>query len=890
MNNSPNGVVMKRIISIFLLSIMALPLPALGQSKSVLTKSGSETSKKPPVAVQPTSFEIVESFSEGAGAWVRWRMKAETNNAGFFVYRVGKSTQPVSDLIAGASMRDGLPFATGNEYFYFDRQGGIGTSYYVVAMPSAADMVTSRTVASGFVASIDQVKGGEELRAESLRYASGRDLVEKELSLSTELNQEVQSSLITPDPVKHRQVISQPGVKISSKTNGLIRVTRAQLEAAGFNADSNSANWQLFMEGVELPIMIGPNADYIEFIGKPLDTIETDIRAYFLISGKTTGKRIIATVARRPQTSVVSEKYNQTFTFKPRTQYLNGILNGEAENYWGPAIFSTGVNINLLLTGIDRTPGTRSMRINLQGYSTTPHRVEVVLNGTALGAAYGNWHQPYSFDYDLPVDLLLEGNNVLNLKSSWDDPNTPGIDDTNVFDKIEIDFPRKHVAESNVLRFYTDNYRNSKVSGFTTPDIKVFDVTSETETKLITNLPIVETNGTWGPQMPASRGRVYYAVGSSNFAAPLSVVANDPGLIGTPENSGTFLVITHPSLMAQAQAWADYRSGQGIASKVVSIEDIYDEFNYGSLSSDSIKNFLAYAKTNWQVPPQYVLLVGDASYDSRNYVGNGYWNMVPTKLVDTIFTQTASDEALADFNNDGLAEIPIGRAASRTAVGVSTMLSKTIAWENSLTPTSTDRGFLFVYDVTDERTNPPLDFGAISQRVAATLPSTMPKQFIWKNDASSLQTILNAVNEVDPTTPANSGQYLVNWTGHGAAGLWSGSGWFGNSSVSNMTNGANPTIFTSLSCLNAYFVQSADSLAEVLTKAPNGGGVAVWASTGLTTSDVQEVMANRFFLKLGEGSIPRLGDLILDAKGQVVGGNDVRLSWALLGDPMLKVR
>ena len=55
-------------------------------------------------------------------------------------------------------------------------------------------------------------------------------------------------------------------------------------------------------------------------------------------------------------------------------------------------------------------------------------------------------------------------------------------------------------------------------------------------------------------------------------------------------------------------------------------------------------------------------------------------------------------------------------------------------------------------------------------------------------------------------------------------------------------------------------------------------------------ANLQEIMARRFFEKIGQGTIPRLGDVITDAKSTVVGGTDVRLSWALLGDPMLKVR
>jgi hypothetical protein len=66
--------------------------------------------------------------------------------------------------------------------------------------------------------------------------------------------------------------------------------------------------------------------------------------------------------------------------------------------------------------------------------------------------------------------------------------------------------------------------------------------------------------------------------------------------------------------------------------------------------------------------------------------------------------------------------------------------------------------------------------------------------------------------------------------------------------------------------------------------------VIAWASTGRTTADVQEVMAIRFYQKIAEGSIPRVGDLIRDSKTVLPGGSDVRYSWALLGDPMTKVR
>jgi hypothetical protein len=97
-------------------------------------------------------------------------------------------------------------------------------------------------------------------------------------------------------------------------------------------------------------------------------------------------------------------------------------------------------------------------------------------------------------------------------------------------------------------------------------------------------------------------------------------------------------------------------------------------------------------------------------------------------------------------------------------------------------------------------------------------------------------------------------------------------------------------MFTMLTCLNGFFHNlTANSLAESLIFAENKGAIAAWASTGLTTPDVQEVMGQRFYTKVGTGEIQRLGDLINDAKTVIPGGMDVRLSWALLGDPMLKM-
>jgi hypothetical protein len=337
------------------------------------------------------------------------------------------------------------------------------------------------------------------------------------------------------------------------------------------------------------------------------------------------------------------------------------------------------------------------------------------------------------------------------------------------------------------------------------------------------------------------------------------------------------VIISYKDFLTQANAWADYRRGQGISVEVVNVDDIYDEFNFGTLSARSLRDFLDYARQNWITPPQYVLLLGDGSNDPRNYQGLGSFDLVPVPIVGTIFGETGSDDAIVDFNDDGLAEMAIGRIPARTADVVTNALGKVQSFEQPAMQTLS-RGNLFAYD-----TNVGYDFNAISHNLASQLPVGTSTTFFYRGDAGSTDALIAAIN---------TGPYMVNWTGHGATGVWGNSPYIlQNSNVPQLTNANSLSIFTSLSCLNGYFLNpNGDSIGELLLKSTAGGAVAVWASSGETTADIQEQMGGRFFNQIGQGDIKRLGDLIVDAKTQVVGGTDVRLSWVLLGDPMLKVR
>src|SRR6266850_1220045 len=125
-----------------------------------------------------------------------------------------------------------------------------------------------------------------------------------------------------------------------------------------------------------------------------------------------------------------------------------------------------------------------------------------------------------------------------------------------------------------------------------------------------------------------------------------------------------------------------------MVAKTVDVEDIYDEFSFGMHGPQAIRDFLKHAKTNWATKPRYVIFAGDATLDPRNYQNIGNFDFVPTKLVDATFNETASDDWLTDFDDDGIADIPVGRLPVRTVAEANLVIAKIVNFDPANTPQS----------------------------------------------------------------------------------------------------------------------------------------------------------------------------------------------------------
>jgi hypothetical protein len=479
----------------------------------------------------------------------------------------------------------------------------------------------------------------------------------------------------------------------------------------------------------------------------------------------------------------------------------------------------------------------------------------------------------------LPPSTLQEGSNTVELTSQ------NGDFDTSLVESIRITYPHRFVADFDQLKFTGHAGDEIKVGGFVkiptilditdidrpvqlTPQVNV----DNGKTEIAVQVPWTTTNST------APARHTLLAVADDRVFSAAAIRRNHPSQWHSAQAGANIAMVTFDEFAPALAPLVHAHQSEGKSSAVLLISDLYDEFNFGERSPFAIKKVLQAATANWKTPPSYLLLNGRASLDPRNYLGLGLLDLVPTRIVSTSSLMTASDDWFSDFTSTGMPTIATGRLPVGTIDEATTVIGKIVAYEGQSTNGSWTSNALMVADKDDSES-----FTHDSQTVQAQLPSSLQVTNVFTGLVGTTQA------RQDIVTAINSGQLLVNYLGHGSEDQWAGSDIFDSNSVNSLTNGSQLPVFLIMDCLNGFFQDVyAQPLGTTLLLAPNGGGVAVLASSGLNQPAPQTSL-DTFIVQNALNAKSTLGWSVLKAKAQI-GDPDVRKTYVLFGDPAMQLK
>jgi len=688
---------------------------------------------------------------------------------------------------------------------------------------------------------------------------------------------------------------AQPGVKIYVKEDGWYRVGKPELVAAGLRPEVDPRYLQLYADGEEKSMMVTGSddgrfdpEDAVEFYGTGLDTSFTAAHVYWLVAGSRPGRRVdtpfidirldLGQRMRIPR-GLRGRGAPLSFPFsvelKERTFYFAALKNGERENFFGSLISTEPVDQLLtaahpdLSSPEDALLEDAMLEMGLQGATDSTHQIKIMFNYVEVGELSFNGQERQAFEIQVPYDLLLKGDNIVTMTAQG------GSLDVSLVDYVRLNYWRTYTADEDFLQFNTSGGEWLSIGGFSSSEIQVVDITDPMRMINIRGKVMTQDSGyAITVKVPGAGERTLLAFTEDKIKAPAGIEANLASSWHELSQGAEIIIISHSDFLENVGFLKQLREQQGWSVVLVDVEDLYDEFNFGSKNPWALKDFLRRAYAYWNPQPRFVLLVGDTSYDPRNYLGFGEFDLVPTKFVDTERLNTASDDWFVDYDDDGLPEMAVGRLPVESAEEAATVVSKIIAFEGVA---NLMNEALLVADINDF-----IDFEGASADVAGELlaGSMGVTEILRGRSTTARSDLLNLLNQ---------GQLLVNYVGHGSTKIWNGN-LLTSTDAWNLTNSPYLPFLVSMTCLNGFFQDPySESLAETFLKAERGGAVAVWTSSGLTLPGEQAVMNLELIRLLFNGQGLTIGEAIMRAK-RAVTNSDIRRTWILFGDPTLRLR
>ncbi len=581
----------------------------------------------------------------------------------------------------------------------------------------------------------------------------------------------------------------------------------------------------------------------------------------------------------------MGDDFSNSVTSRTYTNTLNGRVESIPVSYNLRFIVAAPSSLVLRLS----ENGNQIYQQTLAGYSTeytvgNPYEINTTYNGT-----------------------LANNRSTLNISVTPSTVSTIGF-----LDYFTIKYVKELKAFSENILFFSDpagGLIEYSLNGFSSSNINVFDVTDYSDVKLVTNQTLL-SGGEYKFQMDESSDHrsKYIAVENSGFKSPTNPVEITNSNLHGESVGAKFVIITHKNFIEAASKLKQHKENNiplKISTYVADIDQIYNEFSGGILDPAAVRDYLKYAYDNWQIKPEYVLLLGKGTYDYKNLEGFGD-NFVPTwQSVQSLRYVYGSEDSYTtdDFfvrvaGNDLQIDLAVGRITCTTAANADAMINKIIdyelnqekgEWRNLVTLVSDDGCKSRDCNEGNMHTVPSENLANIKfpksfnfkKIYSAAYPDVITGQGRRKPDVN--KAIVDAINE---------GTLFLNYFGHGSPEFWADEHIFEKSVILSLLKNDKYFFLGAATCDFGYFdIPNYQSGAEALMFLNNAGAIASFSASRLVFAGQNESLMYNFVTKLFNSgrdslnlSIP-IGKAAKYSKNTSV--NDQKYN--ILGDPTLRL-
>ena len=477
-------------------------------------------------------------------------------------------------------------------------------------------------------------------------------------------------------------------------------------------------------------------------------------------------------------------------------------------------------------------------------------------------------------------------------------------------DFFEIKYERDLKSYDDNLLFFskdTSSIIEYDLSGFSSTNIRVFDISDYANVKIVTN-PIMQSGSEFRFQSLENTGSVskYFAVGSDKFKTPVNPVEIPNQNLHGFSDGGKLIIVYHKNLKDQALRLRDYRKNNSklnVSTVAVDVNEVYNEFSGGLLDVAAIRDYIKYAYDNWIVKPEYVLLFGDGTYDYKNLEKSGD-NLIPAyetvESLDEIYSYSMDDFFARVDGNDSRVDIAIGRLNVNSSSEAKNVVDKIIDYE-----TNHEKGIwrnLITLVADDNLTTSGPDYAPNTQQ-SEDLANSIPVSFdLYKVYLAAYPTVLTALGRTKPgvfdeiINSVNRGTLIMNYVGHGSPELWAHERVFVKSATIPLMVNDKYFFLTAATCDFGYYdIPGIQSATEALVTKEASGAIGVFSASRPVYSQQNANLNEAFFSSLL--ATPRdtlnlpiaVGKAYMRAK--LIGGGDLQNDnkYHLFCDPSLRL-